>query len=329
MITGDHKLTAEAIANELGIKGKCITGKELDKLTDVQLIKQVDGISIYARVNPGHKVKILKALKSKGNIVAMTGDGVNDAPALKKSDIGVAMGVTGTDVAKEASDMVLLDDNFTSIVNAIEEGRVIYDNIRKFVWYLLSSNVGEVLVIFLAMILAMPLPLLALQILWINLITDGLPALALSVDKASDNVMERKPRNPKERILDRLVLNIFIVGVLMAIGSLWLFGNYADVTKGRTVVFTSLVMFEMFNVLNARSEKESIFKVGLFSNKYLVLAMISTILLQLAVIYTPLNILFKTVELNLIDWGWILLVSISVLVAIETKKLIYRKYLSY
>ncbi|MEW6062818.1 MAG: calcium-translocating P-type ATPase, SERCA-type [Nanoarchaeota archaeon] len=325
MITGDHKLTAEAIAKDLGIKGQCIIGKELDELSDVQLIKDVDGINIYARVNPGHKVRILKALKARGCIVAMTGDGVNDAPALKKSDIGVAMGVTGTDVAKEASDMVLVDDNFTSIVNAVEEGRMIYDNIRKFVWYLLSSNVGEVLLIFMAMLIGMPLPLLALQILWINLITDGLPALALSIDPESDKVMERKPRNPKEKILSRMSLNIFIVGILMALGSLFLFNNYG-IGKGRTVVFSALVMFEIFNVLNARSEKESIFKIGLFSNKYLILAIVGSILLQLAVIYTPLSALFDTVRLGLTDWVYIVLVSSSVLIAIEIKKLISRHY---
>jgi len=326
MITGDHKLTAEAISGELGVKGKCITGKELDEMSDAQLIKHVDEIGVYARVNPNHKVKILKALKSKGYIVAMTGDGVNDAPALKKADIGVAMGVTGTDVAKEASDMVLTDDNFTSIVNAVEEGRVIYDNIKKFVWYLLSSNVGEVLLIFTAMLVGMPLPLLALQILWINLITDGLPALALAKDPASGNVMERKPRDPKEKILDGMIFNIFIVGILMTLGGLWLFNSYEDITKGRTVVFTSLVMFELFNVLNARSERESIFKVGLFSNRYLLLTIIGSILLQIAVIYTPLSALFKTVGLNLIDWIYIILVSVSVLIVMEVKKLISRNY---
>ncbi|MBW2985019.1 calcium-translocating P-type ATPase, SERCA-type, partial [Candidatus Woesearchaeota archaeon] len=284
MITGDFIGTAEAIAKELGIKGQAITGEELEKIKDLE--KRAEDIAIYARVNPEHKMKIIHALKAKGHIVAMTGDGVNDAPALKRADIGIAMGITGTDVSKEASDMILTDDNFTSIVNAVEEGRVIFDNIKKFVFYLLSSNMGEVLTIFIAMLVGFPLPILALQILWINLVTDLFPALALGVDPPEPGIMKMPPRDPKERIMNKKRgMLMFVIGAIMMLGTLGLFKLYnpeTDLRYAQTVAFTVLMMFQMTNVLNCRSEDLSLFRVGVFKNKYLIAAIASSILLQIA-----------------------------------------------
>ncbi|MBI2667398.1 calcium-translocating P-type ATPase, SERCA-type [Candidatus Woesearchaeota archaeon] len=302
MITGDHKLTAVAIANQLGITGEVLTGDEIDRLN---LDKVVDKVAIYARVNPNHKNKIIESLKKKKNIVAMTGDGVNDAPALKKADIGIAMGVNGTDVAKEASDMILVDDHFSSIVNAIEEGRGIYNNIRKFVNYLLSSNFGEILVILIASLLGWPLPLVAIQLLWINLITDGLPALALGVDPAGKNIMHEKPRKKDIPIIDNeMKFNIFFIGGLIGLATLFLFNKSLvnGLEYARTIAFTSLVVFEIFRLQMVRSR----FNTGIFSNKYIVFAVLSSILLQLLVIYTPLSNLFDTVAINLIDWAYMI-----------------------
>ncbi len=326
MITGDFKLTAEAIGKELGLEGRAIDGKELEKIEHLE--DQVEEISIYARIDPKHKVKILEALRKKGHVIAMTGDGVNDAPALKKADIGIAMGISGTDVAKEASDMILTDDNFASIVNAVEEGRSIFDNIRKFVKYLLSSNLGELLTLFLAIILRFPLPLIAIQILWINLVTDGLPALALSVDPADPGLMKRPPRNPKEGIITggRALWMIF-AGLIMMAGTLAIFRTYSydiDLVYAQTMAFTTLVMFQMFNVLNCRSERSSIFKI-LFTNKYMLGAIGISIALQIAVVHTPLNIFFRTTPIKLVDWGYILLASCSVLIFGEVIKLFKRK----
>jgi Ca2+-transporting ATPase len=326
MITGDYIGTAKAIANELGIKGKAITGEELDKIKDLE--RKVESIGIYARVNPEHKMKIVDALKANGHIVAMTGDGVNDAPALKKADIGVAMGITGTDVSKEASDMILTDDNFTSIVNAVEEGRVIFDNIKKFVFYLLSSNMGEVLTIFIGILIGLPLPLLALQILWVNLVTDVFPALALGVDPPEPGIMNMPPRNPKERIVNKkrgwLMLAIGIIMMLGTLGMFRAYDPYDNLRYAQTIAFTVLMMFQMTNVLNARSEDVSLFKVGIFSNKYLIAAITSSILLQFVVIYTPLSRFFKTVPISLVDWGWVVLVSLTVPLFGEIFKAVHR-----
>jgi P-type Ca2+ transporter type 2C len=327
MITGDYKLTAEAIGKELGIEGRAIDARELDAITDLE--HAVDGIGIYARVDPKHKIRIVEALQKKGYVVAMTGDGVNDAPALKKADIGVAMGITGTDVAKEASDMILTDDNFTSIVGAVEEGRGVYDNIRKFVEYLLSSNLGEILTIFAAIILVglfqNALPLLAIQILWINLLTDGLPALALGVEPKEKDIMQRKPRKKNERILSRyIIFRMIAVGVIMMLGTLALFKLYLPkgVIYAQTVAFTVLMMFQMFNVLNCRSENSSLFKLGVFGNMKLIIAILISVAMQLAVIYTPLNVMFKTIPLTGMDWIYIVLVSSAVFVFVEIMKMI-------
>jgi len=333
MITGDHKLTAMAVAADMGIltKGqKALTGEELGKLTDEQLHGIVEDVRVYARVSPEDKMRILRAWKKRGRIVVMTGDGVNDAPALRSSDLGVAMGVTGTDVAKESADMVLTDDNFASIVGAVEEGRGIYQNIRKFVRYLLSTNSGEVMTIFAAALLFMPLPLVPLQILWINLITDGLPAVALGVEPKEKGLMRQKPRDPKAGILSGgIPYSIIWVGALMAFGSLAIFQwslGFRDITEARTLVFYTLTMFQMFNVLAIRVERESVFKTGFFKNKFLIVAVLSTVILQLAVMYVPpLQVPFQT---RALPWEELLLATLvasSMFFAIEFEKLIKRR----
>jgi len=327
MITGDHKTTAVAIAKELGITGKAITGEELEELDNLD--KYVEEIGVYARVNPAHKVKIINAFKETDHVVAMTGDGVNDAPALKKADIGIAMGITGTDVAKEASAMILADDNFTSIVNAVEEGRRIFDNIKKFVEYLLSSNMGEVLTVFVGILLKLPLPVTALQILWINLITDGAPALALSVEPPESGIMKRKPRKVEEKILNKYRgFMIFLIGIIMMIGTLFLFESYLGkgVAYAQTIAFSTLMMFQMFNVLNQRSENESLFRVGVFKNRWMILAILSSVLLQVAVVYVPfLQNLFGTIAMTGIDWLKVVGVSATVFVFVEIIKIFKRR----
>jgi len=328
MITGDHQTTANAIAKEVGIEGRVITGSDLENISDLE--SHVEEISVYARVNPEHKIHIVEALRKNGHIVAMTGDGVNDAPALKEADIGIAMGITGTDVAKEASDMILTDDNFSSIVNAVEEGRGIYDNIKKFVTYMFSSNLGEILTLFIAIMVGMPLPLIAIMILWINLVTDGLPALALSVDSIDPHIMERFPAKPDEKILSKSLVTIMIlVGFSMAVVTLSLFSWYLqdgyELRYAQTVAFTVLTLSQLFNVLNCRSERKSIFKVGLFSNVKLVIAVLLSLLIHLAVIYTPLSVYFKTVPLNLMDWVYIFFASSLIPIVVETYKAILSK----
>jgi len=308
MITGDHRLTAEAVANEVGIVSKVATGDDLDKMDDQDLYMTLDEVSIFARVSPQHKLRIVEALKKKGLIVAVTGDGVNDAPALKKADIGIAMGIKGTDVAKEASDMVLLDDNFSTIVNAVEEGRGIFDNIKKFVRYLLASNLGEILIIALSLLVLAPvlglkdaLPLLPLQILWINLVTDGLPALALSVDTREKEIMNRKPTR---RFLKNSVTFILAAGIISTIATLGIFVHALPegLEKARTMAFTTLVVFELLLVFNARSEERSVFRNSPFTNRFLVLAVVSSLVLQLSVIYLPpLQPIFGTMALTAVD----------------------------
>jgi len=323
VITGDHKLTAVAIAKELGLfkeGDKALSGEELDQLSDKKLAKIVEETIIYARANPGHKVRILNALKKKGHIVAMTGDGVNDAPALKKADIGISMGITGTDVAKEASDMVLTDDNFTSIVNAVEEGRGIYDSIKKFIQYTLSSNLGEILVIFIAILIGWPLPLIAIQILWVNLLTDGLPGLALGLDPFNKDIMKKPPRQKEEKLISKDVIqNILIVGVVMGIGTLLMFYLYGvDSIKAKSIAFTTLIMFQLFNVLTYRAKN---FKINFKASKFVIGAVIISVLMQFVVLYTPLNIAFKTVPLGLFDWVKIILVSGTLYIILEARKM--------
>ncbi|MBI1968774.1 HAD-IC family P-type ATPase, partial [Candidatus Woesearchaeota archaeon] len=306
MITGDHATTAQAIAQELGIHGKVLTGEDIHSLPHLEA--EIEHVGVFARVNPEHKLHIIEALKKRGHIVAMTGDGVNDAPALKKADIGIAMGLTGTDVAKEASDMILTDDNFTSIVNAVEEGRGIFDNIRNSVNYLLSSNLGELTVIFLASLLApllglpLALPLTPIQILWINLVTDGLPATALSVDPHAKDVMKRKPRPPKENLITKdLRKSILLFGLLMGITTVAIFWLYLDsgLVKARTMAFTSLVVFEMVRLQAIRSQHG----LSFWSNKFFLMAVFLSVALQLFVVYfPPLQSSFATVSLDIADW---------------------------
>ena len=328
MVTGDHKLTAVAIAKELGMLKEgnlTLTGPELDRLSDEEFDRIVEDVAVYARVSPEHKMRIVEALKKKGHIVAMTGDGVNDAPALKRADMGVAMGITGTEVTKEASDMVLADDNFATIVAAIEEGRSIYDNIKKYLSYLLSCNVGEILIMFVAGLMGLPLPLVTLQILWVNLTTDGLPAIALGVDPPEPDIMLRPPRDPKESVFTLPVkLLIGTVALLMTAGIIPVFASVLPgegLVKAQTMAFTMVTMFEMFNAFNCRSERHSIFEVGPFANRWLVLAVLSSILLQAAVIYIPfLQSIFGTAALSLADWLLITAISSSAFIVVEVGK---------
>jgi P-type Ca2+ transporter type 2C len=344
MITGDHPVTAAVIARELGIAedARAVTGADLDKMSAEELERTVREVSVYARVNPEHKLIIVDALQHHGAVVAMTGDGVNDAPALKSADIGVAMGITGTDVSKEAADMVLADDNFASIVAAVEEGRAIFDNIRKFLRYLLSSNIGEVMTMFFGVLLAdliglaaegddaVVLPLLATQILWINLVTDGAPALALGVDPASPGLMQLPPRPASEGVITgRMWRGIVFVGVIMAAGTLLvldsslpggLLHGAGELRYGQTMAFTTLMFFQVFNVFNARSDERS--ALGeFFLNGWVLGAVALSVVLQLAVVYVPfLQSAFGTVRLSLGDWLLCAGVATSVLWLRELEK---------
>ncbi|MDJ0708322.1 MAG: cation-translocating P-type ATPase [Leptolyngbyaceae cyanobacterium MO_188.B28] len=331
MITGDHRLTAQHIAHELGIEanGRTLTGQDVDRLHPGELAKLVESVSVYARVSPQHKLKIVHALQNRGHIVAMTGDGVNDAPALKQADIGVAMGITGTDVAKEAADMVLLDDNFATIVTATKEGRVIYDNIRKFIKYVLTGNSGELWAIVLALFWGMPLLLLPLQILWINLTADGLLALALSVEPAEHNVMHRPPYKPNESILSRGVSrDIIWIGLLLGLVLLVVGHRYwvADQSNWQTMVFSILAFSRMGLAQTMRSERDSLFRIGWLSNKPLLGVVVLTFGLQLAIIYIPaLQMLFKTTALSITDLMISLMLSTIIFWAIELEKWFIRR----
>lgn len=310
MITGDYEKTAVAIAERMGIEGEVLSVEELEQLKDLKTV--ADKVGVYTRVAPEHKLKIIQALRASNHVIAMTGDGVNDAPALKSADIGIAIG-SGTDVAKEASDMILMDDNFSSIVKAVEEGRVIYDNIKKFVNYLLSSNLGEVMVLLLAALFGWPLPLLALQILWINLITDGLPALALGVDPGNPGVMKEKPRRIRDKIMGRQMnFNVAFMGVLIASGTLFIFHLYKDVDirLARTMAFTTLVVLEIVRVQIIRMSHNEKF----FSNSWLVGALALSMAMQLAVIYTPLSSLFHTASLDVWHWVYILVTGATLII---------------
>lgn len=331
MITGDHPLTAMHIARELGIttSDRFLTGQDLEHLSVNELANIVESVSVYARVSPQQKLEIVRALQSRGQVVAMTGDGVNDAPALKKADIGVAMGITGTDVAKETADMVLLDDNFATIVAAIKEGRVIYDNIRKFIKYTLTGNCGELWVIVLAPVFGMPLPLLPLQILWINLLADGLLALALSVEPGERKIMQRRPYKPNESIFGRGVgrdivwLGLLLGSVLLAVAYIyWSNGQ----TSWQTMVFTTLAFSRMGLAQAMRSERESLFSIGLLGNKPLLGAVFLTFSFQLAVLYVPLlQNIFQTTALSRLELTISLVLSSTVFLAMEIEKWLIRK----
>ncbi|RJS84808.1 calcium-translocating P-type ATPase, SERCA-type [Candidatus Bathyarchaeota archaeon] len=320
MITGDHKLTAVAVAKEIGMfenDGLVLTGQELDKLSDEEFEEIVENVKVYARVSPEHKLRIVRALKKKGHVVAMTGDGVNDAPALKEADIGVAMGITGTDVAKEASDMILMDDNFATIVNAVRHGRIIYDNIRKFAFFLMRCNFDELAVIATFAMLGMPLPLTAPMILWINLVTDGGPATALSVDPPVDDVMARPPRDPKQGILHGRLLQIIISFISQYLGTtavfllVYKYGYFAwglseteRLMKAQTMCFLQATLRELVVVWNCRSETKSAFRLSWTSNKFLLVAEILSVASSIMIVYMPvLQIMFGTVPLGIQEWA--------------------------
>jgi len=350
MVTGDHKLTGVAVAKELNllgesdVEGKVLTGGEMDEISDEQLTTIVENVVIYARVSPEHKMRIVKAWKAKGHIVAMTGDGVNDAPALKLSDIGVAMGITGTEVTKEASDMVLTDDNFASIVKAVKEGREIYDNIKKYLTYLLRCNIMEILVMFIVMI-GVPylagatyesgsvVALTAIQLLWVNLTTDGLPAIALGIDPGDPDLMERKPRNPNESVFTHDV-KIYLTAVPILMTLLLLAGYLMhqpwkgtyELLEARTQLLTAMILMELANAISARSLKYTVFKVGVFKNKFLWIAILSSLALQLMVLYTPiLQGLFDVHAPEPIDWAIAILFTAIVFGSLEIGKYIAGK----
>jgi Ca2+-transporting ATPase len=312
MITGDHKDTAAAIAGELrGVKEpiQSFSGTELNRLSDDELTRTVEQVAVYARVSAEHKLRIVKAWKARGAVVAMTGDGVNDAPAIKEADIGVAMGIAGTDVTKEAADMVVTDDNFASIAAAVEEGRAVFDNIRKTVHFLLSCNVSEVLVMLFATLLGLPLPLLPIQILWMNLVTDGIPALALAVDPKAPDLMKRPPRRPEARLLDggRLAAigaeGLMLSAIALGAFAYSLYGLHQDVEQARTVAFTVLVIVQLVHAFNCRSERWSLFQVGVATNRPLLLAVILSFGIQAAVLTVPVVApIFKVAALPIEDW---------------------------
>jgi Ca2+-transporting ATPase len=341
MITGDHRDTAVAIAKDLHLMEEgdgVLSGREIDALSDEEFAKVVEKTSVYARVSPENKVRIVEALRRNGHIASMTGDGVNDAMALKKADIGVAMGITGTDVAKGTADMILTDDNFASIVHAVEEGRIIYSNIRKFVFFLLSCNVGEILIVFLALLMNIPTPLIPIQLLWLNLVTDSFPALALGTEKGESDIMKHKPRKSEEPILDKSMITGIIVQsaalVISVLGIyLWALNKYPDyatnpehLSYARTYAFVTLILAEVLRSYSSRSERDSIFKIGVFSNKTLVYATIVCLFLLGIVIYVPfLRPIFETAKLNIVDCEIILLFCLIPLFAGELYKVIKRK----
>lgn len=331
MITGDYKETAFAIAKELGIaenESEVIMGKELENMTQEELVEKANHTHVYARVSPEHKVRIVSALKENGHVVAMTGDGVNDAPALKKADIGISMGITGTDVAKNTAEMILTDDNFASIVSAVEEGRIIFDNIIKFVVFLLSCNIGEILIVTLSILFNLEVPLIPIQLLWLNLVTDSFPALALGIESGDPDIMSRRPRNPNAKFLNKeLYRNIIIQSIAIAISSLAAYiislriydGN---LTIARAMTFTTLIVAELLRAYSSRSQKYSIFELGVFSNKALVYGTSFSFILLLIVMYVPfLQPIFDTVGLNLKQWGLVLILSLIPLLIGEVHKI--------
>jgi Ca2+-transporting ATPase len=334
MITGDYPQTARAIAMQIGLvnekNSNVIAGAELNEMSDEQLQKEILTTSVFARVSPEHKVRIVKALRANGNVVAMTGDGVNDAPALKQADIGVAMGITGTDVAKETADMVLTDDNYSSIVSAVEQGRVIYSNIRKFVFFLLSCNTAEIAIIFTAIMMGLPSPLAPIQLLWLNLLTDGAPALALGTEKGDPDVMKQKPRGKNEPIIDgEMRIGIIVQTIVKTVATLAayligleLFPSTADHNLvAATMAFVTLGLCELARAYTARSEHYSMFHGGVFSNKNMNIAVLVSATLLLAVVYIPgLQGIFETETLGIEHWQYILPLCLLPAVAAEITK---------
>lgn len=332
MITGDHPVTAQAIARELGIlkAGRVVTGDELEAMPDAELEREVSNIEVYARVSPAHKLRVVTALQKNGQIVAMTGDGVNDAPALKKADIGIAMGITGTDVSKEAAAMTLTDDNFASIVAAVEEGRGIFSNIKKYLMYLLSSNLGEIGLMGIATLAGMPLPLSAVQILFVNLFTDGLPALALAVDPPEKDLMQRKPRNPRTGIFTRPVVALMTAGgiwsTIVNLGLfVWARQSGRSIEEAMTMTFMSLVLIQFFKAYNFRSDRHSVLNKP-FANKWLNWAILAELLVLLVIVYLPvLHRPFGTYSLPLVDWVIVVILAFSVSPVLEAVKWFERR----
>lgn len=331
MITGDHMITARAIATEAGIfheGDQVMTGAEIEKYNDLELPLRLDRVTVFARVTPEHKMRIVTAFKKRGEIIAMTGDGVNDAPSLVAADLGVAMGIAGTEVAKEAADIVLLDDDFGSIVSAVEEGRSIYKTIKKVILYLFSTSLGEVLTIVGALFIGLPLPLLASQIIWLNFVTDGFLTVALAMEPKEDGLLSGKFERPKKYLVDRpMLVRMLVMAVPMMVGTLWLFSGYAenDLAKAWTISLTTLAVFQWFNAWNVRSEKESVFKTKLFSNVWLTWATVLVIALQLAAVYVPfMQKILHTVPLSLADWAVILPIAATIVFVEEARKLVMR-----
>jgi Ca2+-transporting ATPase len=335
MVTGDYKDTAEAIARDIGLLtpgGLVLTGAEIEKLSDQELGDRVDRLDVCCRVSPQHKTRIVDALKARGHVVAMTGDGVNDAPALKRANIGIAMGITGSDVAKQTADMILTDDNFASIVAAIEQGRIIYSNIRKFVYFLLACNVGEILIVFGAMLVGLPIPLKPVHLLWLNLVSDGAPALALGLEKGDPDIMSHPPRSPSEPVINRdMAIGIGVVGVIDALAILCVFylalQRYPDqLVAAQTIAFATLCSSELIRAFTARSEYHSVFYIGVFSNRWMLWAVGVSFLLVLMVIYVPfLRPFFDTVPLTASDWLLMLPFFFASPVAMELLKIYFRK----
>ena len=333
MITGDHAVTAVSIANKLGLSGddqEVILGKELETMSDEDLFNKVKAVSVYARVSPQHKLRITQQLLKHGEVVAVTGDGVNDAPALKAAHIGIAMG-TGTDVAKEASDAVLADDNFASIFAAVEEGRVVYDNIKKVTLFLISCGFGELIAIVATLLMGFPIPYIAAQILWLNLVTNGLQDVALAFEPAEKGVLCRSPRPSKEGILTSLIIQrTFLMGIIMAAGTVLIFisnlSSGVPLQQARTVALTTMVFFQFYQALNCRSETLSIFRMNPIANPFLFLSMIAAFFAHLAVLYVPaLQWVFRTVPLTAKEWVSIGAITITIVIAVEIDKWIRRR----
>jgi Ca2+-transporting ATPase len=334
MITGDHRLTAAAVAKEAGIYQEAeliLTGEEIDGMSDAELAEKLARISVFARVTPDHKLRIILAYRKRGEIVAMTGDGVNDAPSLVAADLGVAMGKIGTEVAKEASDIVLMDDNFGSIVSAVEEGRSIYKTIKKVILYLFSTSLGETLTIISALLLGFPLPLLPAHIIWLNFVTDGFLDVSLAMEPKEDGLLRNHFERPKKYLVDKLMAQrMFLMAIPMAIGALFLFKGYfaTDLAKAWTISLTALAVFQWFNAWNCRHESKSIFQMNPFSNKWLVGATITVVFLQLFAIYNPFMQKFlRTVPLSLSEWLIILPIAASIILVEEIRKFFYRRKL--
>ena len=332
MITGDHPVTAQAVAHELGLfkGGRVVIGSELEAMSEAEFEREVENIQVYARVSPAHKMRVVSVLQERGHTVAMTGDGVNDAPALKKADIGIAMGITGTDVTREAAAMTLLDDNFATIVAAVEEGRGIFGNIKKYLMYLLSSNIGEILLMAGASLLGMPLPLTAVQILYINLATDGLPALALAVDPHERDLMRRRPRNSKTGIFTRPVVILMVIGgiwsALVNLGVFsWAMNSGRSIEEAMTMTFVSLVLIQFFKAYNFRSDRNSVL-IKPFANKWLNIAILWEIALLILIIYVPfLHDAFGTFYLPLVDWAIVLGLALTISPVLEVAKWMERR----